>query len=184
MTSAAIIGGNIGMDLLVKLLRGRGRVTPLAMAGIDPDSEGLARAARLGLATTADGVDGLVKLRCFEDVEMVFDATSATPRGVRERVRAYRDVLDPGTDVGIHAHDNLSLAVANSLAAVGAGARRVDASLAGHGAGAGNCMLEAFAVAANLDGWEPAATSSPCRTPRTTWYGRCRTGRCALIGRR
>jgi 4-hydroxy 2-oxovalerate aldolase len=77
-----------------------------------------------------------------------------TPRGVRDRVRAYRDVLDPATGIGVHAHDNLSLAVANSLAAVEAGAVRVDASLAGHGAGAGNCSLEAFVAAASLDGWE------------------------------
>jgi len=77
-----------------------------------------------------------------------------TPRGVRDRARAYRDTLDAATEIGIHAHDNLSLAVANSLAAAEEGVYRVDASLAGHGAGAGNCSLEAFAAAATLDGWE------------------------------
>ncbi len=79
MTGAAIIGsGNIGTDLMVKLLRGGGPLRPLAMVGIDPESDGLARAARLGLATTADGVDGLVKLPCFDDIGVIFDATSAS----------------------------------------------------------------------------------------------------------
>jgi acetaldehyde dehydrogenase len=76
---AAIIGsGNIGTDLMVKLLRGAGTLKPLAMVGIDPASDGLARAARLGLATTADGVDGLIKLPCFDEIRVVFDATSAS----------------------------------------------------------------------------------------------------------
>ncbi|WP_329544559.1 acetaldehyde dehydrogenase (acetylating) [Streptomyces sp. NBC_01356] len=77
-TKAAVIGsGNIGTDLMIKILRLSESLEIVAMAGIDPDSDGLARARRLKVATTHDGVDGLVGLDEFEDVSIVFDATSA-----------------------------------------------------------------------------------------------------------
>lgn len=75
---AAIIGsGNIGTDLMIKILRSDGPLTMGAMVGIDPSSDGLARAQRMGVPTTAEGIDGLLGMPGFSDVKIVFDATSA-----------------------------------------------------------------------------------------------------------
>ncbi|WP_061293358.1 acetaldehyde dehydrogenase (acetylating) [Herbidospora cretacea] len=77
-TGVAVIGsGNIGTDLMIKVLRLSKTLRMVAMAGIDPASDGLARARRMGVATTDKGVEGLVAMPEFADVEVVFDATSA-----------------------------------------------------------------------------------------------------------
>jgi acetaldehyde dehydrogenase len=76
---AAIIGsGNIGTDLMIKILRHGKNIEMGAMVGIDPGSDGLARAARMGVATTHESVEGLMRLPVFEDIDIVFDATSAS----------------------------------------------------------------------------------------------------------
>ncbi len=77
-TKVAIIGsGNIGTDLMIKVMRKSKGLAMGAMVGIAPDSDGLARAKRMGIATTHEGIDGLVKLDVWPEIGIVFDATSA-----------------------------------------------------------------------------------------------------------
>lgn len=74
----AIIGsGNIGTDLMIKIIRTSTTLEIAAMVGIDPESDGLKRAERMGVATTAEGIDGLVTMDIWADIDIVFDATSA-----------------------------------------------------------------------------------------------------------
>ncbi|HEX6968627.1 MAG TPA: acetaldehyde dehydrogenase (acetylating) [Micromonosporaceae bacterium] len=129
----AVIGsGNIGTDLMIKVLRLSRRLRMVAMAGIDPESDGLARARRLGVATTAEGVAGLVAMPEFADVEIVFDATSAgAHRHNDEVLRAHgRTVIDltpaaigpyvvPPVNLDAHLHErNLNMVTCGGQATV------------------------------------------------------------------
>ncbi|MGY1917496.1 acetaldehyde dehydrogenase (acetylating) [Pseudomonas tolaasii] len=74
----AIVGsGNIGTDLMIKVLRNAKYLEMAAMVGIDPASDGLARAQRMGVEVTHEGVEGLTRMDVFKDIDFVFDATSA-----------------------------------------------------------------------------------------------------------
>ena len=86
-TDVAIIGsGNIGTDLMIKVLRNSRHLNMGAMVGIDPSSDGLARAARMGVATTHEGVQGLTRLPGFGNIRIAFDATSAGAHAEHNRI--------------------------------------------------------------------------------------------------
>ncbi|SBV32558.1 acetaldehyde dehydrogenase (acetylating) [Sphingopyxis panaciterrulae] len=83
----AILGsGNIGTDLMVKIMRLSERLEMAAMVGVDPASEGLARAERLGIFTTSKGLDGLLASDLFSAIDIVFDATTASAHAAHDRV--------------------------------------------------------------------------------------------------
>lgn len=91
---AAIVGsGNIGTDLMIKILRHGRHIEMGAMVGIDAASDGLARASRMGVATTHEGVEGLTRLPVFADIDIVFDATSA---GAHVKNDAFLRGIKPG----------------------------------------------------------------------------------------
>ncbi len=86
-TKVAIIGsGNIGTDLMIKILRTSDILEMAALVGIDPNSDGLARAKKMGVAVTDKGIDGLVAMPEFKDIEILFDATSAKAHAHHDKV--------------------------------------------------------------------------------------------------
>jgi acetaldehyde dehydrogenase len=94
---AAVLGsGNIGTDLMIKLLRTSSVLQPLALVGIEAASEGLARAERLGVTAIQDGIDGLLRHPRFDEIDVVFDATSAKAHAHHANVLAahHKRVVD------------------------------------------------------------------------------------------
>lgn len=96
-TKVAVIGsGNIGTDLMIKILGSAGPLEMSALVGIDPASEGLARASSMGIATTHKGIDGLIEMPEFQEIRVVFDATSAAAHQRHDALlrKHHRQIID------------------------------------------------------------------------------------------
>jgi acetaldehyde dehydrogenase len=199
-TKVAVIGsGNIGTDLMIKVIRLSRVLEMAAMVGIDPASDGLARASRLGVPTTAAGVQGLMGLPGFADIDIVFDATSAKAHKANAAALAGSGVrfidltpaaigpyVVPAVDLDEHlGAGNVNMVTCGGQATIPVVAAvskvtpvryaEIVASIASRSAGPG--------TRANIDEFTET-TCSRCRTRPTTWCGRCRTGRCGWTGRR
>jgi acetaldehyde dehydrogenase len=92
-TKVAIIGsGNIGTDLMIKIMRLSQELEVSVFVGIDPASDGLARAKRMGVAICATGIDGLIEMEEWKDIKIVFDATSAKAHHYNwNKIKAFPD---------------------------------------------------------------------------------------------
>ena len=96
-TKVAIIGsGNIGTDLMIKIMRSSQVLEMGALVGIDPESDGLARAKRLGVPVTDKGIEGLMAMPEFRDIEILFDATSAKAHLHNDRIAHAVDIEAAG----------------------------------------------------------------------------------------
>lgn len=118
------------------------------------DTTGFLMMAHLSSPANLAAQGKLMESYGAQTVYITDSAGHMLPEDVGAAVSALRDVLDPATEIGFHGHHNLGMGIANSIAAVRAGATRIDGSVAGLGAGAGNTPLEVFAAVCERMGIE------------------------------
>lgn len=167
--SVLLIPGLGTMDELKSAYKAGARSVHVATHCTEADTspQHIACARELGMDTTGflmmahlndpKGLAEQAKLMESYGAHTVYITDSAgymLPADVKSRVQALRDVLKPKTEIGFHGHHNLGMGIANSIAAIDAGASRIDGSVAGLGAGAGNTPLEVFAAVCERMGIE------------------------------